>query len=67
MRIADRPTDMLIRQLQANRLAARKRLDKHGRKTFPHILPYRPHFVREIIAMRAELHKRAAAPAVGIK
>lgn len=60
MRIEDRPTEMLERQLMANRLAARNRKDQYGRKTFPHILPYRPHFVREILAMRAELRRRAA-------
>lgn len=53
-----RPTEMLERQLQANRKAARDRMDKYGRKTFQHILPYRPWFVREILAMRDELRKR---------
>lgn len=52
---------MLVRQLAANRAAAKGR-DKHGRKLFCHILPYRPHFVREMLAMRSELRRRAAAP-----
>lgn len=59
MKIADRPTEMLERQLLANRKAARERRDKYGRPTFQHILPYRPHFVRDILAMRAELKRRA--------
>jgi hypothetical protein len=58
MKIEDRPTDMLLRQMQANRNAARNRRDKNGRPTFPHILPYRPHFVREILEMRRELRRR---------
>lgn len=57
MNIADRPTDMLERQLAANRVAARGR-DRHGRKLFCHLMPYRPYFVREIIAMRRELKQR---------
>jgi hypothetical protein len=55
--VRSRPTEMLIRQLQANRKAARDR-DEKGRKKFPHILPYRPHFVREILWMRYELRRR---------
>lgn len=57
MRIEDRSTDMLKRQLAANRVAAKGR-DRYGRKLFCHILPYRPYFVREMLAMRAELRKR---------
>jgi len=60
MKIQDRPTDMLERQLAANRLAARGR-DRMGRKLFCHLLPFRPYFVREMLAMRAELRKRATA------
>lgn len=58
MKIEDRPTEMLKRQLLANRKAARDRKDEKGRLKFPHILPYRPHFVMEILAMRAELRRR---------
>ena len=54
MKIEDRPTDMLLRQLAANRSAAR------DQKHHAHIDRYRPHFVREILAMRAELRRRAA-------
>jgi hypothetical protein len=66
MKIEQRPTEMLERQLLANRKAARQRLDKYGRKTFQHIMPYRPHFVRDILAMRAELRRRNAAPQVPV-
>lgn len=58
MKIEERPTEMLLRQLLANRKAARERRDAKGRLTFQHILPYRPYFVRDILAMRAELRKR---------
>jgi hypothetical protein len=61
MQIADRPTDMLLRQLLANRKAARDR-DAKGRKKFPHLLPFRPYFVREMMAMRAELRSRGIKP-----
>jgi len=54
MNISDRPTNMLHRQLMAMRLAARA----HYPKSFAHLMPYRPHFVREILAMRAELRRR---------
>lgn len=60
MKIEDRPTDMLERQLDANRKAARYRNPETRRRSFAHIMPYRPHFVREILAMRAELRKRGA-------
>jgi hypothetical protein len=51
-KIKDRPTDMLERQMQANRNAAR------NRRHHAHLAQYRPHFVREILAMRQELRKR---------
>jgi len=60
VKIKDRPTDMLQRQLAANRVAARGR-DKHGRKLFCHLMPFRPYFVREMLAMRAELRRRSAS------
>lgn len=56
--IACRPTDMLERQLRANRNAARYRNPETGRLHFAHTLPYRPHFVIEMLQMRAELRKR---------
>lgn len=49
---ASRPADMLRRQLLANRKAAR------DRRSFAHLMPYRPHFVRDILALRAELRRR---------
>lgn len=53
---------MLERQLLANRKAARERfIPNTKRKTFQHILPYRPYFVRDILAMRAELRRRSDA------
>lgn len=54
MKLEDRPTEMLLRQMLANRSAARRR-DHHA-----HVLPFRPYFVREILAMRAELKRRGA-------
>jgi hypothetical protein len=57
--VRGRPTEMLERQLLANRKAARERfVPNTRRKTFQHILPYRPHFVREILWMRDELRRR---------
>lgn len=58
MRIEDRPTDMLLRQLQANRNAARYRNPETGKRHHAHIDRYRPHFVREMITMRNELRRR---------
>lgn len=54
--VNDRPTEMLERQLSANRKAARRQPD--GRRSYAHQLPYRPHFVLEMLAMRAELRRR---------
>lgn len=53
-----RPTDMLLRQLEANRNAARYRNPETGRRHYAHEPPYRSHFVVEILAMRSELRKR---------
>jgi hypothetical protein len=58
MNIPSRPTEMIKRQLSANRYAARYRNHETGSRTFAHILPFRPHFVREMIAMRKELIAR---------
>lgn len=60
MSIESRPTDMLQRQLHANRVAARMRNPETGRRHFAHTLPYRPFFVREMLAMKEELRKRGA-------
>lgn len=61
--VEERPTEMLERQLAANRKAARTWvINETGRKWkhFSHVLPYRPHFVMEILAMRRVLRNRAA-------
>lgn len=58
MNISDRPTEMLLRQLKANRNAARYRNPETGKRHHAHLAQYRPHFVREILAMRAELRNR---------
>lgn len=52
MKIEERPTEMLLRQLAANRGAARQR------RHYAHQTPYRRRFVLEMIAMRAELRRR---------
>lgn len=57
MKLEERPTDMLQRQLAANRAAAKGR-DRNRRKLFCHVLPFRPYFVREMLAMRCELRLR---------
>lgn len=61
---SDRPTDMLQRQLLANRKAARTWCtnDAGGRwKHFSHLATYRPHFVIETVVMRDELRARGVA------
>lgn len=58
MRIEDRPTEMLLRQHEANRSAARYRNPETGKRHHAHIAQFRPHFVREMLAMRAELRRR---------
>lgn len=60
MKIEDRPTEMLERQLQANRNAALYRNPETGKRHHAHIDRYRPHFVREILAMRSELRNRSS-------
>lgn len=52
MNISERPTDMLERQLKANHHAARRR------NHFAHLPLFRAAFVRDILAMRAELRTR---------
>lgn len=58
MRIEERPTDMLMRQQAANRNAARYRNPETGKRHHAHIPQFRPWFVREMLAMRAELRRR---------
>jgi hypothetical protein len=58
MDIKDRPTDMIHRQLAANRSAARCYDTENNRRHFAHLLPYRPYFVIEMLAMRKELINR---------
>lgn len=57
---AERPTDMLRRQLLANRLAVRYRNRETGLRHFCHDKLYRPAFVSDILAIRAELRRRGA-------
>ena len=58
MNIADRPTDMLLRQHAANRSAAKYRNPETGKRHHAHLPQFRPWFVREILAMRSELRHR---------
>ena len=53
-----RPTEMLVRQMQANRNAARYRNPENGKRHHAHVDLFRPYFVRELLAMRAELRRR---------
>lgn len=56
-----RPTEMLQRQLLANRKAARTWIvDERGnkRRNFSHDRTYRRFFVAEIVVMRGELRSR---------
>lgn len=54
MKHADRPTEMLVRQMQANRIAAR------NRKHFCHLPRFRSAFVKDILAIRKVLRERQA-------
>lgn len=58
--VRTRGTEMLKRQLAANRNAARYRNPETGRRHFAHVMPFRPHFVREMLWMRDELRIRRA-------
>jgi hypothetical protein len=60
MNIEDRPTEMLERQLDANRRAARYRNPETGRRHCCHEPRFRAHYVREILAMRLVLKARKA-------
>lgn len=62
MKIADRPTEMLERQMLANRNAARYRNPETGKRHHAHIDRFRPHFVLEILEMRKILRARARTP-----
>lgn len=59
--VARRPTEMLLRQLEANRNAARYRNPETGKRHHAHVMEFRKHFVLEILAMRAELRSRGVA------
>lgn len=52
----ERPTDMLLRQMQANRNAARYRNDY--KRHFCHLPIFRSAFIRDILAIRNELRCR---------
>ena len=59
--VKDRPTEMLVRQLQANRNAARYRNpEKPHIRHHAHLPRFRPYFIGEMLAMRRELRQRAA-------
>jgi hypothetical protein len=58
IKLEDRPTDMLERQLQANRGAARYRNPETGIRHYAHDPFYRRFFVMEILAMKKELRNR---------
>lgn len=58
MRHSERPTDMLMRQLAANRSAARYRNLETGQRHHGHLPVFRPHFVNDIILLRRELRAR---------
>ena len=59
MRIDQRPTEMLERQLSALRSAARQpRSPKFPARHFVHNPLYRASVVRDVLAMRAELRRR---------
>lgn len=57
MKISERPTEMLERQMLANRSAARYR-SASGKRHFAHDPMFRAAFVREMVEMRNELNKR---------
>lgn len=58
MKHVDRPTDMLLRQLDANRKAAQYRNPETGVRHFAHIPTFRAAFVRDILAIRYALRMR---------
>jgi hypothetical protein len=62
MKHADRPTEMLLRQLTANRKAIRDRHPVTGKKTFPHFDLFRPAFIRDILEIRRVLRSRGIRP-----
>ena len=62
--VRSRPTEMLERQLLANRKHVVDR-DPKGRKLWGHLPQYRPFFVREMLWMRDELRKRRSIRPTG--
>jgi hypothetical protein len=55
---SERPTDMLIRQQEANRKAVTYRNSETGRRHYCHYALFRAAFIRDILAIRKELRKR---------
>lgn len=60
MRHKDRPTDMLLRQQQANRNAARYRNPETGQRHFCHLPLFRWAFVIDMLLIRETLRSRNA-------
>lgn len=58
MRHEDRPTDMLQRQLFANRASVRYRNPETGMRHFCHLPLYREAFLRDILSARKVLKSR---------
>jgi hypothetical protein len=58
-----RPTEMLKRQLAANRFAIRYRNPETGKRHFCHLpyFTYKAAFLRDTLGLRAELRKRKHA------
>lgn len=57
MKHADRPMDMLVRQLAANRSAARFRNRATGQRHFCHEKTFRAAFVEDIVALRRAIRE----------
>ncbi len=62
MKHSERPTDMLLRQLAANRSAARYRNPETGLRHHGHLPTFRPHFVNDIILLKREIRARKGTP-----
>jgi hypothetical protein len=58
MRHAERPTEMLLEQQDANRKAARYRNPETGQRHFCHLKTFRAAFVKDMLAIRDELRRR---------
>lgn len=55
---AVRPLDMLLRQLLANRMAARYRRPSDGKRHHAHLNQYRRYFINDIRMLRHEIISR---------